>query len=286
VTGVFDFKTWYRQNAELLSAKRKLRYHTDPAYKERVLKINAVARRARKREQFQEQEVERKARVVGESPVARWKSRTIEVNGKKVQAFTIGALARALGRSIQAIRLYEGQGLIASTPYRSPKGDRLYTYDMVQEIQATLTAAGRTSPVGKVSRPAAKMFDVELSTGERVQLPLFRISFLGRECRRNISTIEHMESDSLFPETPLRAKRIRLYSVAMIRSAQAAFASLDMGDLSRDDLCATVAAKWDALGLLHAKLIAAVPSEQTTEEGMNGHDSSSQESAAGGQSGD
>lgn len=271
MTGVFEFKVWYQHNAGALSEKRKMRYKTDPAYRKRVLNLNAAARRVRKAAQFKEQEAERKARVVGEPPTSRWKSRTIEVNGVEVQAFTIGALARALGRSIQAIRLYEGQGHIPATPYRSPKGDRLYTLDMVNEIRTQLEQTGRTSSSGKASRPAAKVFDVVLSTGEAVQLPLFRISFLGRECRRNISTIEHMEADSLFPVTPLRAKKIRLYSVSMIHAARDVFAALDMGDLKRGDLFQTVSDKWDALGLLHAKLVAAVPTEKTAKEGMNGH---------------
>lgn len=269
MTGVFDFKTWYRQNAEVLSARRKMRYSTDPAYRDRVLAINANARRARKKARLHEQDIERKARIVGEAPAARWKSRAIEVDGQEVQAFTIGALARALGRSIQAIRIYEAQGLIPATPYRSSKGDRLYTLAMVTDIQAVLEKAGRTSPVGKGSRPAVKVFKTQLSTGEVVELPLFRISALGRECRRNISTLEHMEADSLFPSTPLRAKRIRLYSVGMIKVAREAFEALEQGDLERSSLYQTIADQWDAAGLLHAKLVSEKPIEQT-KEGMNG----------------
>jgi len=272
VSGVFNFKVWYEQNAAALSIKRKMRYSTDPDYRARVLNLNASARRARKVQQFHESEVERKARVVGDPPTTPWKSHTVEVDGVEVQAFTIGALARALGRSIQAIRLYEGQGHIPVTPHRSSKGDRLYTYDMVNDIRAVLERLGRTSPTGKVSRPAAKLFDVQMSTGEIASLPLFRISYLARECRRNISTIEHMENDSIFPITPLRAKRIRLYTVGMIQAAREAFNALDMGDLKREDLLQNVRDRWDALGLLSAKLVAAAePTEKTKNEGLNGH---------------
>jgi len=270
VTGVFDFKVWYAANREALSEKRKIRYQTDPEYKARVLNLNAEARRLRKKDKHREQKLEDKARVAGTAPpVANWKTIPIEVDGEEVQAFTIGALAKAVGRSIQAIRLYEKQGLIAETPYRSNKGDRLYTYAMVKSIHETLDGLGRVGVSGKGTRPAAKVFSIRFRGGDVQEIPLFRISYLARACRRTISTLEHMEGDGLFPETPLRAKQIRLYSAEMIEAAREVFSAVDIGDVPRDHVRAKVQEAWNDLGVMSARIVAHI---EQTKEGLNGHD--------------
>ncbi len=71
---------------------------------------------------------------------------TYVVANEKRQFFYIGALAKALDRSVQAIRLWESQGLLPNTPYRSPrtakpvaggrsnKGKRLWTREQIEGI--------------------------------------------------------------------------------------------------------------------------------------------------------
>jgi hypothetical protein len=68
------------------------------------------------------------------------------VAGEKQEFFYIGALATAIGYSVQAIRLWEGQGLMPNSPYRSPrtakpvaggrstKGKRLWTRAQIEGI--------------------------------------------------------------------------------------------------------------------------------------------------------
>jgi hypothetical protein len=68
------------------------------------------------------------------------------VDGERREFFYIGALAKAIGYSVQAIRLWEGQGLMPNTPYRSPrtkapvaggrsdKGKRLWTRAQIEGI--------------------------------------------------------------------------------------------------------------------------------------------------------
>ena len=67
-------------------------------------------------------------------------------NPEKQEFFLISHLAKALGYSVQSIRAWEAQGLLARTPYRSPrtlapvaagrsnKGKRLWTREQVLGI--------------------------------------------------------------------------------------------------------------------------------------------------------
>lgn len=68
------------------------------------------------------------------------------VGGERKEFFLISHLAKALGYSVQSIRAWEAQGLLARTPYRSPrttapvaagrsnKGKRLWTREQVLGI--------------------------------------------------------------------------------------------------------------------------------------------------------
>ena len=68
------------------------------------------------------------------------------VDGERREFFLISHLAKALDYSVQSIRAWEAQGLLARTPYRSPrtakpvaggrshKGKRLWTREQVEGI--------------------------------------------------------------------------------------------------------------------------------------------------------
>jgi hypothetical protein len=77
-----------------------------------------------------------------------WDARPLyyNVGGVKQEFFIIGHLAKALGYSVQSIRLWESQGLLPPSPYRSPrtkgmvaggrsnKGKRLWTRAQIEGI--------------------------------------------------------------------------------------------------------------------------------------------------------
>jgi hypothetical protein len=68
------------------------------------------------------------------------------VGGEKREFYFIGALAKALGYSVQSIRAWEAAGLMPNTPFRSPrtrkpvaggrsdKGKRLWTREQIEGI--------------------------------------------------------------------------------------------------------------------------------------------------------
>src|SRR5262245_13096101 len=84
--------------------------------------------------------------AVAETPL--WDAKPVYylVQGEKREFFLISHLAKALDYSVQSIRAWEAQGLLARTPYRSPrtkrpvaggrsdKGKRLWTREQVEGI--------------------------------------------------------------------------------------------------------------------------------------------------------
>ena len=111
----------------------------------------------------------------GDTPV--WDSHpaTYIVAGEKREFFYIGALARALGYSVQSIRAWESQGLLPNSPFRSPrtarpvaggrsdKGKRIWTR---KQIEGILTLAkqhkvitNREPPTKAFATDVAKLFN-------------------------------------------------------------------------------------------------------------------------------
>ena len=135
------FQEWYDDNRDDLNERRRARYAADPEYRKKVQKWNQDAR-ARRRKEAAREDREAK-RAVKIKTAGAWKTVEVEVDGVMVRMFTIGALARAIGKGISTIRVWERNGTLPETPYRSKKGDRLYTLEMVESIQKALRQAGK-----------------------------------------------------------------------------------------------------------------------------------------------
>lgn len=73
-------------------------------------------------------------------------------NGEKVQMYTLGSLAKALGKSTKALRLWMEEGKFPTSPYRLPAtvgkngkeyaGRRLYSRRMVEAAVEIFSTAG------------------------------------------------------------------------------------------------------------------------------------------------
>lgn len=104
---------------------------------------------------------------------------TYIVAGEKREFFYIGALAKALGYSVQAIRLWESQGLIPPSTYRAPKtkgkpqasgshrGKRLWTRKQIEGILALANKhrviVNREPPTKAFAQDVARLFNQLLS---------------------------------------------------------------------------------------------------------------------------
>lgn len=73
-------------------------------------------------------------------------------NGRQLQMYTLGSLAKALGRSTKTMRQWLDKGILPSSPYRLPSkqgangkeyaGRRLYSKEMVEAAVVIFTNAG------------------------------------------------------------------------------------------------------------------------------------------------
>jgi len=176
--------------------------------------------------------------------------------------FTIGALAKALGCSIKAIRLWEKNGVVPETPIRSPKGDRLYTAEMVDTIRTVLHKQGRLSKTKMVaqSRPKGLVKKVQFANGGMKEVRLFRIGALAKVVGRTVVGLQQMEQKETMPVTSLRASSVkyRLYTVRQIEVVKDALDKREGTIKDRADAMEfrkEVDAGWKRIGVIGAKVI-------------------------------
>jgi len=264
----FSFRDWYAENGKRLNKKRRRRYQDDPEYRERVLEMNRVSRERRRKEQETKRRKERSASKVKTRPLPFKTVRAVveTADGKEgeEQLFTIGALARTVGCSVQAIRLWEKQGVLPPTEIRNEKGDRLYTAQQVEMIYELMKQQGRlnekqANKPRKRDEPRPFFRDVDFGGGQVEEIPLFRIGVLAQAIGRTVLTVEQMESRGALPETPFRAAstRYRLYTGEMIEAvakAMDARGGTIRGKARWQAFHDEILDAWNRLGVMEASL--------------------------------
>lgn len=270
-SNTFSFTQWYAVHGERLNEKRRDRYHTDPEYKKKVLQQNRESRRKRRAEE-RKNRPPKEPRQPGEHA---WKTTKVRIEGKLQTAYTIGALADKLRCSIQAIRLWERQGLIPEAPFRTPNGDRLYTADSVKEIRAALKKAGRLSGESKRRDPNRPLLRyARFADGAVREVRLYLIGALALAVNRNVVTLEQMEARGALPGTPFKASRVgrRLYTKEMIEAVKATFDEQEeiRGEEAWKKFHDSVLARWTALHVMGASLIEQVPDKGTDRDVSEG----------------
>jgi DNA-binding transcriptional MerR regulator len=253
------FKDWYSKNKDELNKSRRERYAGSLLYRERVKERNRRARLKKKRERIKEAKRRQKAVKIRLSKS--WKTVKVEVDGVEVQMYTIGALAKVLGKGISTLRIWEKNGILPETPYQTERGERLYTLEMVEIIRKELQKSGKlgSEQKGKGRLPFV-VREVQYISGKRARLKLYRIGVLAKAVRRTAIAINQMEKRGVFPKTPLFASSLkyRLYTYEMINVARKAFESrggLVRGLLDWRDLYLEVLKGWTELGVMDAKVV-------------------------------
>jgi len=248
----FDFKDWYEDNKERWNGARRSRYENDPEYRARVLEQNRASRD--KRREVDEEELEAEEAASKTDPSEAW----MEFMDEDGQVWlTIGAFARALGKSVKTLRLWEVKGWIPQAEQRTPKGERLYTPEQILAIREKLLVEGRVGQSGLQAKTGSYVKQVRMGN-EVVPVVLFRVSALARSAGRSTSIVLQHESKGRFPETPLRAKGgQRLYSADMIEAAVLAYRWLDTQPAPKpwDKFCSKVRVAWHALGMEGAEVV-------------------------------
>jgi len=271
------FKEWYEDNSTEWNKQRRGRYDSDPKYRALVLERNRKSRAATRKARLSEQKVESSAKRTRVS--ARWKQVEVEIDGRKVTLFSIGRIARRLGVSVQAIRLWERNGTIP--PPSNAEGregkDRLYSHEDVEHIRDILTKTGKiekrderdTSIVRVRNSTVGHEREVLYKNGKKKTETLYTVGVLAEAVGRTVVTLEHLERRGDLPKTPLRSQFTtaegeerpgrRLYTVKMIAVVEKAFASrpgLIRGRPAWDSFKAEVAAGWQKTGVMQAALVA------------------------------
>jgi hypothetical protein len=135
-------KRYYQDNREALSQERKRRYQEDPEHRKAILdRVKAYRNSLRDRRA--------KLRASGKLPPSHPRGprepMKVVVNGIGTVAFTVGRMAVELNRSKDVINYWTRIGLLPPTPYRSPRGDRLYTEGMAIVVKIAIGKRGRVS---------------------------------------------------------------------------------------------------------------------------------------------
>ena len=244
------YKTWYASNKGRWNKTRRSRYQEDEDYREKILSQNRAAKKT-KREQARE------ARKT--VPKRSWRTVTAVVDGHEVKMFSIGALARALGKSTQTVRAWERDGLF-ETRNHSQSGARFYTLEQIESIRNSLIASGKLDPDKSfVSAFQSYEHKVVMAGKKRGKnLKLFKIGVLAQLVGRSVSTLEGLEARGALPETPLRSKHHRLYSLPMMKAVKSAFDNQGgavRGEESWTEFRNEIDETWKALGVVGAKIL-------------------------------
>jgi len=255
------FQGWYEGHKDTFNEQRRARYANDSEYRDRVQQWNQETRR-RNREEAEQEDLEVRQAVKLKSSGS-WKTVDVEVDGVQVPMFTISALAKAVGKGISTIRVWEKNGTLPTTPYRSDKGDRLYTLEMIESVQKALYRAGKLER-GVLKRkkgPAYVERDVKFRLlDEPVAMRLYKVGTLAKAVNRTVISVVQMEKKGCLPRTPLVTSSIeyRLYTLDMIEAVQGAFerrGGAVRGKEEWRDLYEEIVRDWTKLGIIDARVV-------------------------------
>ena len=132
-------KEYYEKNKSELAERRRDRYAEDPTKRKKAIEASRKYRRekAKERERLRAQGVLPPARRVGPRKPDR-----IKVGGTECDAYTITTLALRIGRSVDTVNNWINKGKVPKTPFRSKRGDRLYTDAMILVVKRAIQSEG------------------------------------------------------------------------------------------------------------------------------------------------
>lgn len=275
------YKKWYEENGTGLNERRRERYAQDKAYRQSVLERNNESRRRNRRSLIEEKRAKAAAKKLKADGA--WKVHTFieKIDGREVEVtyFTIGALAKILGKGISTVRVWEKNGVFPETPHRSPKGDRIYTLEQVQKIRSNLRKAGRVESAAKLRKksniPEPVIRKVRFDDGTVRELKLYQIGTLSAIVGKTVVWLKMLEKKGRLPKTPLVKSSLnhRLYTVEMIDTVRGAFEShglhLRGNDLEWKAFRETILDGWNRLGVEHAHVVGVDDENESNQPGGN-----------------
>lgn len=200
------FTEWYAANAEKLNEKRRLRYKVDTAYRQEILDRNYIY----------------KQNLKDSEPGTLY---TIEINGIKASTrlYTIGFLAELAKCSVQAIRVWEKEGIIFETPFRDPvRNNRLYTMEMVELLYKILLYKGKLDFSHRKDKTQSIIYLCEkLDKNVLCEITFYKRGYLAESCGKSARFMRDLESFGYLPKSPyFTAKGISLYTEEMVKDVR------------------------------------------------------------------
>ena len=116
------FQRWYNKNKHALNAKRQHKYHTDPAYRAKILE-HQRAQRAAKAAQ----------RQYKKTPF-----------GQVTRAYSIGEASQIINRRVQTLTQWEKKGVIPPPIFGT--AHRFYTLHQVMLLRELVSLVTNASP--------------------------------------------------------------------------------------------------------------------------------------------
>ena len=275
------YERWYEENGSVLNERRREKYAKDPGYRKRVLSRNSKSRQKIRRKAIEEKRAKVAAKKLRTDGSWKTVTRMEEVDGEEVEItyFSIGALAKILGKGISTVRVWEKQGILPETPHRSQKGDRLYTLQQVQTLQRKLRKAGRIEPAAAIRKkhraPEPVTRKVRYEDGSVRATKLYQIGALASVVDRTSVWLKVLEKKKRLPETPLRKSSIghRLYTVEMIEVVREAFRKhalhLRGNEMEWKIFREEILDGWSELGVENAQVIEVDDENKSNRRGKN-----------------
>jgi|WetSurMetagenome_2_1015567.scaffolds.fasta_scaffold08587_6 DNA-binding transcriptional MerR regulator len=253
------------------NSKRRQKYSEDPEYRERVRSGNS-----RYREQVRSRaRVEKLHAIRVARSSAAWKTVEIEIDGVLTRVFTVGALAKAVGKSVSTIRMWERNGSLPPTPYKTAQGERLYTLEMVESVRNALRRSGKLKKdlLKPPTNPPFVVRKVRFGGSEPIEMRLYKVGTLAQAANRTVVALCLMEKRGVLPRTPLKASdlKYRLYTLEMIDVVQEAFHKRGGKVRGREDWLGfyeDVVRGWTRLGVMDAR----IEDEDDSDSGDRGAD--------------
>lgn len=129
-------KGYYEKNREAIAERRRKKYEEDEEFRKKRLEWSRKYRERLQRER--EKRAERKGVEYVRRRGGPRKPVEVEIGGEAELAFTIRTLAKRTGRSLATIRSWRDKGLFPETPYRTQRGESLYTLRMIKALASVL----------------------------------------------------------------------------------------------------------------------------------------------------
>jgi DNA-binding transcriptional MerR regulator len=196
-----------------------------------------------------------------------WKTVEVEIDGVTHSMFTIGAVAEALDRSVSTIRVWESQGLLPKTQYRSQNGSRLYSFEHIEDLKRALTENSQsfTRKPHRGRRRDTVYKSVRFPNGEVGKVQLHRVRVLAEAINRTPQTVRLMERRKGLPVTTLRSGNQRLYTAKQIEAVQQACALAKKHTSSWAEIYAMVLGLWQKQNIIGAEIVEDVEEIGKTE---------------------